>query len=152
MLQMTYTVGKDITFDEHNHSSLDAIHNNVTLPDRSFEFKHVDVGTINKIVNKIGSKKVTGVDTIPAKLLKAGSPAINPHICELVNQSISTGAFPDRLKQARQSLYSKRLTLYLRITISQSVFYPSYRKFMVRSCPYSCLNILITFSMIFMCF
>ena len=94
-------IGKDITFDEHNHSSLDAIHNNVTLPDSNFEFKHVNVGTINKIVNKIGSKKATGADTIPAKLLKAGSPAVNPHICELVNQSISTVVFPDRLKQAQ---------------------------------------------------
>jgi hypothetical protein len=34
---------------------------------------------------KIGSKKATDVDNLPTKLLKAGSPTINIHLCELVN-------------------------------------------------------------------
>ena len=36
-----------------------------------------------------------------ARLLKASTPVTTHHICHLVNQSISSGIFPDRLKEAQ---------------------------------------------------
>ena len=95
-------IGKDVNFDKDNHCSLNAINLNVNLPsDSKFEFKPAEICNIDKIVKNIGLKKASGVDTLPAKLLKAGSPVINQHICELVNQSIDTGIFPDKLKRAQ---------------------------------------------------
>ena len=103
-------IGKDVVFDKENHSSLNAIKLNAPVPsDSNFEFKHTNVETINKIVNNIGLKKASGVDTLSAKLLKAGAPIVKHHICELINQSIDTSTFPDNLKRAQViPLYKKK--------------------------------------------
>ena len=70
-------IGKDVNFDKDNHCSLNAINQNVNLPsDSKFEFKPAEICNIDKIVKNIGLKKASGVDTLPAKLLKAGSPVI----------------------------------------------------------------------------
>ena len=106
---MANDIGKDVVFDKENHSSLNAIKLNAPVPsDSNFEFKHTNVETINKIVNNIGLKKASGVDTLSAKLLKAGAPIVKHHICELINQSIDTSTFPDNLKRAQViPLYKK---------------------------------------------
>ena len=54
-------------------------------------------------------KKATGVDTISAKVLKAGAPVLNSHITSLVNSSITSGVFPDQLKLAQVIPLFKKL-------------------------------------------
>ena len=46
-------------------------------------------------------KKSSGEDAIPAKIIKAGGPLVTQHICYLINESIRTNIFPDKLKMAQ---------------------------------------------------
>ena len=52
-------------------------------------------------MNKINIKKATGVDGIPAKIVKSGKSVIAPQVTTLVNITVDTGVFPDRLKEAQ---------------------------------------------------
>ena len=93
-------IGKGITFNEDRHSSISAIKENVPR-DSHFEFEPTNMAQIDKIIKNIGIKKATGVDQMSARLLKASTPVTTHHICHLVNQSISSSIFPDRLKEAQ---------------------------------------------------
>lgn len=56
---------------------------------------------VGKIINNINVNKATGVDGIPAKVVKHCKNSIVPQITSLINLSVETGCFPDRLKQAQ---------------------------------------------------
>ena len=51
-------------------------------------------------IKKLNSEKATSVDQLPAKLIKAGSPALVGHISTIFNLCGRTGRFPDDLKNA----------------------------------------------------
>ena len=44
-------------------------------------------------------KKATGADGIPAKIVKASKSVIAPQLSTLINITVDTGVFPDRLKK-----------------------------------------------------
>ena len=46
-------------------------------------------------------KSSSGHDQISSKLLKEIGPIISQHLCLIINQSLCTGIFPDRLKLAK---------------------------------------------------
>ena len=52
-------------------------------------------------MNKINVKKATGADGIPAKIVKASKSVIAPQLSTLINITVDTGVFPDRLKKAQ---------------------------------------------------
>jgi hypothetical protein len=54
---------------------------------------------VEKIMNKINVKKATGADGIPAKIVKASKSVIAPQLSTLINITVDTGVFPDRLKK-----------------------------------------------------
>ena len=63
--------------DMANHPSIEAIKENT--PEQgysSFNFKPVDQSLVSKSIKKLNPKKATGVDQLPAKLIKAGSTAL----------------------------------------------------------------------------
>ena len=93
-------IGNSVTFDPKSHDSIKAIKEN--KPDiASFEFRETDEETIGKIIKSLDIKKATGEDNISAKLLKASVPIINEPICNIVNESIRTSSFPNKLKMAQ---------------------------------------------------
>jgi hypothetical protein len=90
-------IGKHIvTFSPETHTSVKAIEENKTQITH-FDFNETDTDTVEKIINKINSKKATGADNFPAKLLKIGSPVLSRIITNLINSSITSGVFPDKL-------------------------------------------------------
>ena len=60
-------------------------------------------------MNKINIKKATGCDGIPAKIVKHSSRSVfAAQLTDLINLSVDSGVFPDRLKQAQVTpLYKK---------------------------------------------
>ena len=56
-----------------------------------------------KIINSLSSKKATGVDPIPSKILKAGAKVLSGPISSIFNKRVSQKQFPDRLKIAQVS-------------------------------------------------
>ena len=57
-------IGKYVIFDGNSHPSILKIKNNTRQHNTLFDFKHTDVDTVSKLVNKINIKKATGVDQI----------------------------------------------------------------------------------------
>ena len=67
----------------------------------SFEFKLVSKDDIMKIINKLHPKSSFGLDNISTILLKSISTEIYETLTLIINQSLSTGIFPDKLKIAK---------------------------------------------------
>jgi hypothetical protein len=81
---------KDVNID-NNHPSIKTIINNKT-ENREF---------VEKQINKICIKKATGKDGISSKILKLSKSAVSKHISNLVNKSIESSVFPDKIKEAQ---------------------------------------------------
>ena len=67
----------------------------------SFEFQCIEGATVHKIISDLSVKNSCGVDGISSKLLKSISPVIAAPLAHIINQSLCTGIFPDRLKIAK---------------------------------------------------
>ena len=74
----------------------------------SFGFNLVDEDHINKIMKSLKNKTSSDHDGISIKLLKYLSPALLKPLTLIINQSLMTGLFPEKLKIAKvQSLFKK---------------------------------------------
>ncbi len=62
---------------------------------QTFEFKKVNVATVIRKIKQLGTKKATGYDKIPARLVKAGAKEIAPSLTSIFNQCIDESIFPD---------------------------------------------------------
>ena len=76
---------------------------------QSFDFVHVTPNDVKSCIVNMDSKKSTGYDGIPVKLLKVGTVPLSMIISELINMSIDECAFPDLLKYAEISALFKKL-------------------------------------------
>ena len=76
--------------------------------DHSFEFEEVTVDDIKNIISKIKPKSSSGHDNISSILLKKISDYVSPTLALIINQSLRTGIFPEKLKIAQvMPLYKK---------------------------------------------
>jgi hypothetical protein len=74
----------------------------------SFNFRLVDTNYINKIIRSLPDKSSSGEDGISSKLLKFISPALLDPLTVIINQSLISGIFPEKLKIAKVfPLYKK---------------------------------------------
>ena len=69
--------------------------------DARFQFEEVSVDTTTQLISKLKSKDTKGHDLISNNLLKAIKHEIVKPLTFIINQSLKTGTFPDRLKVAR---------------------------------------------------
>ena len=69
--------------------------------DVTFSFSEVSENYILDLLNSLPENMATGVDEIPAKLLKASADEIVSPLTYMVNLSITTGSFPTQWKKAR---------------------------------------------------
>jgi len=96
------SIGKDVNYDPLQHPSIVEIKRKMEIEsEKSFVFQKVTEEKVEKIVNNINIKKGTGVDGIPAKVVKNCKEAIIPNLTLLINLSVEHCIFPDRLKQAQ---------------------------------------------------
>ena len=74
----------------------------------SFEFNCIDIPEVWKTINDLSSKNSCGYDSISSKLLKRISEFIEEPLRLIINQSLCSGIFPDKLKIAKViPLYNK---------------------------------------------
>jgi hypothetical protein len=77
-------------------------------PDIHFNFVEVLEIDIISIIRSLNTRKATGYDNIPVRLLKENLLSLTPVITYLINMAISCSTFPDCLKIARVTpLYKK---------------------------------------------
>ena len=69
--------------------------------DNSTKFSLVSKSVIGKIINDISAENSSGADGINTKLLKLVKYDLISPLTNIVNQTLSTGIFPDRLNIAK---------------------------------------------------
>ena len=67
----------------------------------NFEFCTVSIKDVNDVLNKLKTKRSSGQDGISSALLKSFDGEITNVLTLIINQSLSTGIFPDKLKVAK---------------------------------------------------
>ena len=73
----------------------------VLLPKENFHFADITIDSVSKRLQKLNVSKATGMDGIPANILKLTSTLIAPSITFIFNLSIRTGIYIDEWKLAR---------------------------------------------------
>ena len=74
----------------------------------SFNFQLIDDESLRKTLNSLRTKSSSGYDGISTRLLKFLAPALISPLRLIINQSLITGKYPDKLKTAKViPLYKK---------------------------------------------
>ena len=76
----------------------DYLHNPVT---NVFHFTPTNPDEINSLVINLKPTNAEGLDYMPTKIIKISSNIISEHLSKIFNLSLSTGVFPDMLKEAK---------------------------------------------------
>lgn len=90
-----------------NHVSIQAINQNI-MNTGTFDFHPVSHHEVYKKLKKLNSKKATGYDQIPPRMLKIAAVPICSHITPMINTSFSVCNFPEPLKFANVSPVFKK--------------------------------------------
>ena len=80
----------------------------------SFEFKSTNETFVSKVIDTFNVKKATGVDKISVKLMKLGKISLLSPITKILNMSIDSCIFPNRLKEAQVTLLFKKNDPFLK--------------------------------------
>ena len=75
----------------------------VTPAEHIFNLAKVSCQEVFNLIQKIPSNKASGLDTISVRLLKEASPIVTRSLTFIINQSITTGIFPNAWKRDRVS-------------------------------------------------
>ena len=67
---------------------------------KEFKIEKVKVEQINKILRNINSRKATGPDKIPPKIVKMSANIIDSHLTNIINSDLKSNAFSDSAKVA----------------------------------------------------
>ena len=95
-------IGKDCHIGNmEEHPSIQKIKQNLPTNTPKFSFKPVSGSELNKILSSIDSKKSTGADDIPAKIIKSCISLISGVLANLINNTFQHGKFPASLKGAQ---------------------------------------------------
>jgi hypothetical protein len=73
-------------------------YDNIRFNNTSTGDNNTSTGEIKRIIKNLPWKNSQGYDEIPIKLLKISAPFIVSPLCHIINKSLSTGIFPDRMK------------------------------------------------------
>ena len=98
------------------HSEDRSVHNiKNDCSTKSFSFKPVEVSTVHQVLKSLNSKKATGADNIPAKILVMASDILAPQFTKLYNECINTGKFPNDAKSAQVTpIFKKENPLHIK--------------------------------------
>ena len=83
-----------------DHTTIKRIMSNVPHVSM-FSFSFVSVKEVQKLLKDVDSKKATGYDNIPPKILKIAADELAPPIANLINLSVTKSNFPMDLKKIR---------------------------------------------------
>ena len=65
-----------------------------------FDFPNATVHQINIIIKELNSKKATGLDKIPTKIVKLAANVIDSHMANIINNDIEKKSFSEDAKTA----------------------------------------------------
>ena len=77
----------------------------------SFDFQLIDESYFDKVIQTLHTKTSSGHDGILVKLLKYLAPALRQPLTFIINQSLLTGIFPEKLNKQKFYHYLKKMTV-----------------------------------------
>ena len=99
---------KQIIKKFENHPSIVEIKKNINIVEK-FTIKEATVSDINTLLKSVNTKKATGPDNIPPKLVKLSANVIDSHLCNIINKGLQNSSFPDAAKIASvRPIYKKK--------------------------------------------
>ena len=103
------TIGTNLSSNVNNHNTNLKFNDYLNHPtDHRFKFQQVSTKEVVSIINKLKNKTSSGKDEISNKLLKSIKDVISEPLTVIINQSLLTGIFPEKLKIAKvKPLYKK---------------------------------------------
>ena len=84
-----------------NFDYLENFINSKVPNDVQFKIPNITQEQVSTIINALDSSKAMGLDGLGPRILKSISCALSPSLADLINKSLATGCFPDRLKLAK---------------------------------------------------
>ena len=92
-------VGPDIakTIDKSDRNFMGYI----TKATSKLNFQAVSESTVQRLLLSLNPRKSTGIDKIPAKIIRVASPVVANSLTKIFNRAISNESFPSEWKQAR---------------------------------------------------
>ena len=82
-----------------NHLRIKAIQDTFHVK-KEFKIEEAKVEQVNKILRNINSRKATGPDKIPPKIVKMSANIIDSHLTNIINSDLKRNAFSDSAKVA----------------------------------------------------
>ena len=98
----------------------------------NFYFSPINQDNVSKIIASLRSKSSFGHDGMSTKCLKTLAPVLLAPLTLIINQSLTTGIFPDELKIAKVLPVHKNTKLQQWTTIDQYHHYQLYLRFLKR--------------------
>lgn len=94
-------IGPQLANNIHSNNFCNYDENDTSDSDHQFVFKNVNCDYVHSQFVKLSDDKATGLDNIPAKLLKVAAPIITPVITHIINHSFTSCTFPTCWKKAK---------------------------------------------------
>ena len=96
----------------------------------AFSFSYTNSEKILKIIEKLKPKTSSGPDGQSSKLLKAVGNILAPTLSVIINQSLYTGIFPDKLKVAKVLPLLKKGDTWLMENFDPFLYYQHCQKYL----------------------
>ena len=93
------SITKRIIEKYKNNPSIKATQNTFPVK-KEFKIEEAKIEQINKILTNINSRKATGPDNIPSKIIKMQANTIDSHLTNIINSDLKRNAFSDSAKVA----------------------------------------------------
>ena len=94
---------------EHEINFMDYLTSNINT---SFSFESINESKVRDIIKQLNSKSSSGNDGISTNILKKLEPLLSKSLALIINQSLNTGIFPERLKLAKITPVHKKDDVY----------------------------------------
>ena len=88
---------KELIIDKSDRNFM----NYITKATSKLNFQAVSESTVHRLLLSLNPRKFTGIDKIPAKIIRIASPVIANSLTKIFNCAISNESFPSEWKQAR---------------------------------------------------
>ena len=75
--------------------------NNINVNQNKFSFSSTSSSIVSSHLNKLCRSKATGLDNISGKIIRKYADLISVSLCDLFNESLLSGIFPDDWRCAR---------------------------------------------------
>ena len=90
-------ITKQIIEKYKNHPSIKSIQDTFPLK-KQFKIEESKVEQVNKVLRNINSRKATGSDKFPPKIVRMSANIIDSHLTNIINSDLKRNAFSDSAK------------------------------------------------------